>query len=113
VSGFESFLDEREKSASGLAWDHIEGDEVIVCANEVLVVRIEDTKVVVAAVIGAVCNFFESASGEPSIDLGSTYWDDVEARLRSDDGEFAIGLMDDPFELIECGNKKVLEVDAL
>ena len=106
MSGFESFLDECEKSACRLAWDHIEGDEIIVCSNEVLVVRIEGTEVVFAAVVGAVCNFFESASSEPSIDLGSAYWDDVEARLRSAIASSPLAQWMIPSNLLSAGTRR-------
>lgn len=112
VAGGEGFLNEGEKSSGGMTGDHIEGDEIFSGTDEVLIVGIEDAEVVLAAVVGAVGDFLEIASGKPSVDFGGADGDDLEARLGGDDGDFAVCLMNHALQAVEAGDEEVLKVEA-
>jgi hypothetical protein len=112
VTGGEGFLDEGKESPGGVAGDHVEGDQVVPGADEILVVGIEDPEVVTGAVIGAVGDFGEAEGGEPVIDFRRADGNDLEARLGSDDGKIAIDLVDNAFQPVEAGDEEVLEVEA-
>lgn len=92
--------------------NHVERDKIFPGADEVFVVGIENTQVVLGSVVGAIGDFLETQGGEPAIDFRHANRDDLEAGLGGDDGEFAVCLMDNTLHAVEAGNEEILEVKA-
>ncbi len=83
-------------------------DEGVLKADEVLGVRIKNTKIVLGAVIAAGRDFLKTLRSEPSINLRKRDGHDVKTRLGGDDGE-VVCLIDDALQTIEAGHEFVLQ----
>ena len=68
VARGESFLDEGEEATGRMAGNDIERNQhILIGADEVFVMGIEDAEVVLRAVVGGIGDFHESERGEPII----------------------------------------------
>ena len=111
MPGGKSVADEVEKTTLGQAWDDIEGHERDTGADHVLVVGIENAKVVCGAEVGGIRHFLETEGCKPVVDFRLGDGDDVETRLGGDDAQIA-RLGDHSFEAVEAGNEQIVEFEA-
>lgn len=111
----EGVADEVEKSAIGLDGDDVERDEGLVIdggSDDVFVVGVEDSQIIVRPIIGGGGDNLKSLRGKPVIDLGLGDGDEFEAGLGDADGE-VVFLDQNSLQPIQLLSDEVLEAEAL
>jgi hypothetical protein len=110
VPGSKDFRDEREKSASGMTWNDVKGHKNVARPHEVLIVRIENSEIVLRPIVGGIGDFSEAQRSKPVVDFPASDGHDVKAWLGGDGRHFVARLNDDAFEGIQAGNQEILKV---